>query len=75
MYSGIVVGRLRAIVARQAEAQPAGLNTRWVEAGYLASFEAGRTGRGTSSPPQLGHRKASFDPAQLAQNVHSKVQM
>ena len=55
--------------------QPAGLNTRFVEAGYLASFSAGRTGRRTSSPPQLGHLKWSFESAHAAQNVHSKVQM
>ena len=51
------------------------MNTRFVEAGYLASFSAGRMGRRTSSPPQLGHLKWSFESAQLAQNVHSNVQM
>lgn len=29
---------------------------RFVEAGCFASIAAGRTGRRTSSPPQLGHR-------------------
>jgi hypothetical protein len=57
------------------EKQPPGLNTRFVEAGYFASFAAGRVGRRTSSPPQFGHLKWSFDSAQLAQKVHSKVQM
>jgi hypothetical protein len=61
--------------AASVDGQPAGLNTRLVEAGYLASFSAGRTGRRTSSPPQFGHLKWSFESAHGAQNVHSKVQM
>ena len=56
-------------------AQPAGLNTRVDDAGYFVSFDAGRTGRRTSSPPQFGHVSWSFDSAHTAQNVHSKVQM
>jgi hypothetical protein len=54
---------------------PSGLTIRLVEAGCLARSAAGRAGRCTRSPPQLGHMKPSFDSAQEAQNVHSKVQM
>jgi len=36
---------------------------------------AGRRGRTTSSPPQLGQIPASLLVAQSAQNVHSKVQI
>jgi hypothetical protein len=56
-------------------AQPAGLYTRSLDAGYLASFPAGRRGRETSSPPQLGHLPPSTPSAQAAQNVHSNEQM
>jgi hypothetical protein len=35
--------------------QPCGLKTRSTEAGNFANFSAGRRGRATSSPPQLGH--------------------
>jgi hypothetical protein len=56
-------------------AQPSGLKTRWREAGNFASFAAGRTGRRTSSPPQLGHRPLSTSSAQERQNVHSKEQI
>jgi hypothetical protein len=55
--------------------QPSGLNTRSVDAGYLASLLAGRRGRATSSPPQLGQVLLSRVLAQSAQKVHSKVQM
>jgi hypothetical protein len=48
---------------------------RSVEAGYFASFAAGRRGRATSSPPQFGHTPFSTVSVQPAQNVHSKVQM
>ncbi len=52
----------------------AGLKTRSVLGGHASSSEAGRTGRRTNSPPQLGH--VSFMAAtQSAQNVHSKVQI
>jgi len=55
--------------------QPAGLKTRFVDAGYFASMAAGRVGRRTSSPLQFGHLKSSLDSAQLAQKVHSNVHM
>ena len=48
---------------------------RSVEAGYLASLLAGRRGRATNSPPQLGHLPLSTVSAQDAQNVHSNEQM
>ena len=54
---------------------PCGLNTRAVEAGYLLSFSAGRTGLATSSPPQFGQMLFSFCVAQLSQNVHSNEQI
>jgi hypothetical protein len=46
---------------------------RTVEAGCLARAAAGRTGRRTSSPPQLGQAPANLVSAQSAQKVHSKV--
>ena len=55
--------------------QPWGLNTRLVEAGFLVSLDAGRTGRRTSSPPQLGQWPCKRVSAQSAQKVHSKEQM
>ena len=55
--------------------QPAGLKTRSVEAGNLASLLAGRRGRVTSSPPQLGHRPPSTPLAHDSQNVHSNEQI
>src|ERR1700752_4158914 len=64
----------RAGIAPQ-RAQPAGLCTRPVEAGNFASLSAGRRGRGTSSPPQLGQRPWSTVSAQARQKVHSKEQM
>jgi hypothetical protein len=51
------------------------LNTRSAEAGYLASFSAGRRGRASSSPPQLGHRPWSRVSAQERQKVHSNEQI
>src|SRR5712664_2035968 len=51
--------------------QPAGLCTRVAEAGNFASLSAGRRGRGTNSPPQLGQRPWSTVSAQARQNVHS----
>ena len=60
----------------QAEAaQPPGLTTRSVEAGFAASLDAGRRGRGSSSPPQLGQVPFSVTSAQVAQKVHSNEQM
>ena len=55
--------------------QPCGLKIRSVDAGYLASFSAGRRGRLTSSPPQLGQMPLRTVVAQSTQNVHSNVQM
>jgi hypothetical protein len=54
-------------------AQPRGLNTRVVDAGLDINFAAGRRGRTTNSPPQLGHACSLL--AHIAQNVHSNVQM
>jgi hypothetical protein len=51
------------------------LKTRCREAGNFSSFTAGRTGRRTSSPPQLGHRPLSTRSAQERQNVHSNEQI
>ena len=48
---------------------------RSVDAGYFSSLFAGRRGRDTSSPPQLGHILPSIESALDAQNVHSKVQI
>src|SRR5207244_3318429 len=61
--------------AHAALPHPSGLKTRSVDAGYLASFAAGRRGRATSSPPQLGQRPWSARLAQSRQNVHSKEQI
>jgi hypothetical protein len=58
-----------------APAQPSALSTRTVEAGLLASLLAGRIGRGTRVPPQLGHVPFSFRWLQSAQYVHSKLQI
>ena len=44
-------------------------------AGKAASLAAGRTGRGTSSPEQLGQIPVSLVVAQVWQNVHSNEQM
>ena len=49
--------------------------TRSVDAGYVSSFTAGRIGRGTKPPPQLGQTPANRVSTQSAQNVHSKEQM
>jgi hypothetical protein len=46
-----------------------------MDAGYFNNFSAGRRGRATSSPPQLGHRFFSVFSAQVTQNVHSNEQM
>lgn len=55
--------------------QPPPLRTLFVEGGLAASFDAGRRGRATSSPPQLGHLPANTSVAHDAQKVHSKEQM
>jgi hypothetical protein len=55
--------------------QPSGLKIRSVEAGYFTNFSAGRRGRATSSPPQLGHRPSSTPYAHERQNVHSNEQI
>jgi len=55
--------------------QPSGLNTRSREAGNLASFAAGRTGRRSNSPPQFGQRPLRTPSAQERQNVHSNEQI
>lgn len=74
-------GKVRRRFAAHAEAvqvraeQPSGLKTCSVDAGNLPSFEAGRMGRRTSSPPQLGQTPASFVVAHDSQNVHSKEQI
>src|SRR5215472_18005832 len=55
--------------------------TRAVDAGRVASDTPGlrsvrgRIGRGTKPPPQLGQTLPSTDSTQLAQKVHSKLQM
>lgn len=52
-----------------------------VLAGYLPrklspfQFHAGLAGRGTKPPPQLGQTLASRPSTQLAQKVHSKLQI
>jgi hypothetical protein len=56
-------------------AQPAGLKIRSLEGGNFTSFAAGRIGRRTNSPPQLGHRPLRMLSAQLRQNVHSNEQI
>src|SRR5262245_15609545 len=56
-------------------AQPPSFTTRRVDAGCLASFSAGRTGRRTSSPPQLGQRPPNTPSAHPRQKVHSKEQI
>ena len=60
---------LAAFLLYPAAAQPAGLKTRCVEAGFPASFAAGRLGRATSSPPHFGHTDHSNPSAHASQNV------
>ena len=48
---------------------------RSVEAGFFASLSAGRRGRATSSPPQLGQWPLSVVSAHDAQKVHSNEQI
>jgi hypothetical protein len=54
---------------------PSGWKTRSVDAGNFASLFAGRMGRVTRLPPQLGQRPPSLLSAQSRQKVHSNVQM
>lgn len=71
-----MAGRSPASAARYADLlQPAGLSTRLVDAGSLASIAAGRRGLTTSSPPQFGHCPPSTPSAHATQNVHSYVQI
>src|ERR1700685_3756336 len=53
---------------------PSGFPLRRLEGGLFASLAAGRIGRTTSSPPQLGQMPLSFSATQPAQKVHSKLQ-
>jgi hypothetical protein len=61
--------------AYSAAPQPSDFQMRRLDGGLFASFAAGRTGRATSSPPQLGQMPRSLSLAQVAQKVHSKLQM
>jgi len=45
------------------------------DAGYFFIKSAGRTGRGTKLPPQLGQTPFSFSVTQFWQKVHSKEQI
>jgi hypothetical protein len=55
--------------------QPSDRKTRCPDAGYRASFEAGRIGRGTRLPPQFGQMPRSVVSAHLRQKVHSNEQI
>jgi hypothetical protein len=55
--------------------QPSDRKTRCSDAGYRASFEAGRIGRGTRLPPQFGQMPPSTVSAHLRQKVHSNEQI
>jgi hypothetical protein len=46
-----------------------------LDGGLLASLLAGRRGRGSNSPPQLGQMPPSAPSAHAAQKVHSNEQM
>jgi len=48
---------------------------RRVDAGFMASFDPGRIGRGEKLPPQFGQTPLSRLSTQSRQNVHSKVQI
>lgn len=56
-------------------AQPCAFNTLSLEAGYCFNASIGRIGRLTKLPEQLGQIKLKTFSVQLAQKVHSKVQM
>jgi hypothetical protein len=45
------------------------------DGGFTASFDAGRRGLVTSSPPQFGHEPPKAVDAQVRQKVHSKEQI
>jgi hypothetical protein len=60
-------------MARYAPVQISG--RRCVDGGCFASSVAGRIGRGTKLPPQFGHVSLNRSCAQVAQNVHSKLQI
>lgn len=60
---------------RDFSAQPSGLNTRSVAAGYLPSKAIERVGRVPKLPPQFGHLPANTVSAQCRQNVHSNEQI
>ena len=49
--------------------------TRVADGGLLANLSAGRRGRLTSSPPQLGQIPSNLLSAHAAQNVHSNEQI
>lgn len=55
--------------------QAPGLKTRKVDAGNWSSLFAGRIGRDTSPPPQLGQRPLSLVSVHSRQYVHSKLQI
>ena len=55
--------------------QPPSLSTRLVDAGASVSRLAGRMGLATRSPPQFGQTPFRTSSAQVAQKVHSNVQM
>src|SRR4051812_40968512 len=79
-HRGHTQGRLSAAVAPEcgrhyAAAQPSGLKTRWVDAGYFASIAAGRMGRLAKLPAQLGHFRFRTPSTQFLQKVHSNVQI
>jgi hypothetical protein len=46
-----------------------------MDGGLFANLAAGRMGRTTNSPLQLGQIPWTFSAAQLAKKVHSKLQM
>ena len=48
---------------------------RSLEAGYFASSDAARGGRGLKPPPQFGQTPPSTEPTQAVQNVHSNEQI
>jgi hypothetical protein len=67
--------RVRVSLRQPARAQPSGFTTRSVDGGYFSSIAGGRRGRRTNSPWQFGQIPCSSVSTQVAQNVHSNVQM
>src|SRR5690606_42012307 len=61
------------MIAQAFGMQPSGLKMRLVLAGYFASIAAGRSGRGTRLPPQVGQVPLRGPSAQLRQEVHAKL--